>query len=102
MTTGTGTLTIEETFLRPQALPPPPTRHALFAILIALAGLTKGPHGLILTATTFAVLAVCYHEARMRFRSLLWWPYLLLFLAMIGPWYIWIEIRFDGSFHRFF
>ena len=38
MTTGTGTLTIEETFLRPQAaLPPPPTRHALFAILIALA-----------------------------------------------------------------
>src|SRR5207237_10910434 len=38
MTTGTGTLTIEEPFLRPQAaLPPPPTRHALFAILIALA-----------------------------------------------------------------
>src|SRR5438045_8207551 len=37
MTTGTGTLTIEETFLRPQVLPPPPTRHALFAILIALA-----------------------------------------------------------------
>src|SRR5215510_16381486 len=38
MTTGTGTLTIQETFLRPQAaLPPPPTRHALFAIVIALA-----------------------------------------------------------------
>ncbi|PYK72213.1 MAG: hypothetical protein DME42_09470, partial [Verrucomicrobia bacterium] len=39
MTTGAGTLTIEETFLRPQALPPPPTRHALFAILIVLAAL---------------------------------------------------------------
>src|SRR5437764_5418390 len=38
MTTGTGTLTIDETFLRPQAtLPHPPTRHAIFAILIALA-----------------------------------------------------------------
>jgi len=37
MVTGTGTLSIEETFLGPQALPPPPTRHALFAILIALA-----------------------------------------------------------------
>ena len=72
-----------------------------FWICAALACLTKGPHGLILPAATFAVLAVCYHEARIRFRSLLWWPYLLLFLAMIGPWYIWIEIHFDGTFHRF-
>src|SRR5437763_7784547 len=39
MVTGTGALSIEETFLGPQALPPPPTRHALFAILIALAAL---------------------------------------------------------------
>src|SRR5881398_2453397 len=37
MVTSTGTLSIEETFLGPQALPPPPTRHALFAILTALA-----------------------------------------------------------------
>jgi 4-amino-4-deoxy-L-arabinose transferase-like glycosyltransferase len=77
------------------------TWFAGFWICAALACLTKGPHGLILPATTFAVLAVCYHEARMRFRSLLLWPYLLLFLAMIGPWYIWIEIHFDGTFHRF-
>jgi len=72
-----------------------------FWICAALACLTKGPHGLILPALTFAVLAVFYHEARMRFRSLLWWPYPLLFLAIIGPWYIWIEIHFDGAFHRF-
>jgi 4-amino-4-deoxy-L-arabinose transferase-like glycosyltransferase len=39
MTAGTHTLRIEETLLEPVALPPPPTRHALFAILIALAGL---------------------------------------------------------------
>jgi len=77
------------------------TWFAGFWICAALACLTKGPHGMILPGTTFAVLAVCYHEARMRLRSLLWWPYLLLFLAIIGPWYIWIEIHFDGAFHRF-
>jgi 4-amino-4-deoxy-L-arabinose transferase-like glycosyltransferase len=37
MTAGARTITIEETLLEPAALPPPPTRHALFAILIALA-----------------------------------------------------------------
>jgi 4-amino-4-deoxy-L-arabinose transferase-like glycosyltransferase len=77
------------------------TWFAGFWICAALACLTKGPHGMILPGATFAVLAICYHEARMRFRSLLWWPYLLLFLAIIGPWYIWIEIHFDGAFHRF-
>jgi 4-amino-4-deoxy-L-arabinose transferase-like glycosyltransferase len=39
MTTGARTLSIEETLLEPPALPPPPTRHALFVILIALAAL---------------------------------------------------------------
>ena len=39
MTTGARTLSIEETLLTPQALPPPPTRHALLVILIALAAL---------------------------------------------------------------
>ncbi len=37
MTAGVRTFTIEETLLEPAALTPPPTRHALFAILIALA-----------------------------------------------------------------
>ena len=32
-------LSLEETLLEPPALPPPPTRHALFVILIALAAL---------------------------------------------------------------
>src|SRR5437773_6226677 len=39
MTAGTQTLSLEETLLEPPALPPPPTRHALFVILIALAAL---------------------------------------------------------------
>src|SRR5213083_1411478 len=39
MTAGTRTFRIEETLLEPPALPPPPTRHALFVLLIALAAL---------------------------------------------------------------
>jgi len=78
-------------------------RRAWFAgfwICAAFACLTKGPHGLLFPAATLAALAIFYREARMRFRSLLWWPYLLLFSAIIGPWYLWIEIHFDGPFHR--
>jgi hypothetical protein len=37
MTAGARTFRIEETFLEPVALPQPPTRHALFGMLIALA-----------------------------------------------------------------
>src|SRR5205823_10673265 len=39
MTAGAQTLSLEETLLEPQALPPPPTRHALLVILLALAAL---------------------------------------------------------------
>jgi 4-amino-4-deoxy-L-arabinose transferase-like glycosyltransferase len=39
MVAGTRTFRIEETFLEPPALAPPPTRHALLIILIALAAL---------------------------------------------------------------
>src|SRR5213082_2220566 len=39
MTAGTRTLSIEETLLEPSALAPPPVRHALFVVLVALAAL---------------------------------------------------------------
>src|SRR5215472_18504486 len=39
MVASSRTFSLEETLLEPSALPPPPTRHALFVILIALAGL---------------------------------------------------------------
>jgi 4-amino-4-deoxy-L-arabinose transferase-like glycosyltransferase len=39
MTASARTLSLEETLLEPQALPPPPTRYALLVILIALAAL---------------------------------------------------------------
>src|SRR5205809_5182224 len=39
MVAGTRTFSIEETLLEPSVLTPPPTRHALFIVLIALAAL---------------------------------------------------------------
>src|SRR5205823_9895557 len=39
MTAGTRTLSIEETLLEASALAPPPVRHALFVVLVALAAL---------------------------------------------------------------
>ena len=79
-------------------------RRAWFAgfwVCTALACLTKGPHALLFSGGTFALLAIFYREARIRFRSLLWWPYLLLFAALVLPWYVWVETHFNGSFHRF-
>ncbi|MBV9008984.1 MAG: glycosyltransferase family 39 protein [Verrucomicrobia bacterium] len=71
-----------------------------FWICAALACLTKGPHGVLLPAATFGLLAIFYREARIRFRPLLRWPYLLLFVAIVVPWHIWVETHFSGSFHR--
>src|SRR5438046_8876196 len=39
MVAGTRTFSIEETLLEPSVLTPPPARHALFVVLIALAAL---------------------------------------------------------------
>lgn len=42
MVSATGALRLDETLMDPPALPPPPTRHALFVFLIALAALLHG------------------------------------------------------------
>ena len=44
MVAGARTLTLEETFLDPQIIEPPPTRHALFILLLALTAMLQlGP-----------------------------------------------------------
>lgn len=76
-------------------------RRAWFAgfwIAAALACLSKGAHGLLYPAAVCIVLVVFFREARLRFRSLLWWPYPLLFLAIVLPWHIWCELNYPGSF----
>jgi 4-amino-4-deoxy-L-arabinose transferase-like glycosyltransferase len=76
-----------------------PAWFAGFWICAGLACMTKGPHGLLVPAFTFAVLAIFYREARLRFRALVRWPYLLLFILIVAPWNIWMETHFNGSFH---
>jgi len=67
-----------------------------FWLCAAFACLTKGLHGLICPAAVFLLLALLYREARLRFRLLLHWSYLSIFLLMVAPWYIWAEWHFPG------
>ena len=66
----------------------------------AFACLTKNVLGLVYMAVVLSLLSVFYREARMRFKGLLWWPYLLIFVALVIPWYLWAEHTFPGLFLR--
>lgn len=67
-----------------------------FWICAALACLSKGIHGLLCPAAVLGLLAVFFREARVRFRQLLHWFYLSIFLLLVVPWYAWTEARFPG------
>jgi 4-amino-4-deoxy-L-arabinose transferase len=56
---------------------------------VALACLTKGAVGLLYPGLVLLVLAVCFREARLRFRQLLDWRYLLAFVVVMVPLYLW-------------
>ena len=74
-------------------------RHAWFAgfwICCAFGCMTKSLHGLVYPAATFIVLSIFYREARMRFRELLRWDLILIFLVIAAPWHIWAEWKFPG------
>jgi 4-amino-4-deoxy-L-arabinose transferase-like glycosyltransferase len=78
-------------------------RRAWFAgfwLCASLACLSKGLEGVFYLVGMCVLLAIFFREARLRFRSLLHWAYLLLFLAIVAPWYIWAEKHFPGFFSR--
>lgn len=68
----------------------------------ALASLTKGPLALVYLAVILGLLAIFFREARLRFRPLLHWMNLLLFLLIVVPWFVWAERHFPGFLSRFF
>ena len=70
-----------------------------FWICSAFACLTKGLLGIAYPATIFLILSVFYREARMRFRGLLRWEYLAIFILIVAPWHIWVQWHFPGYFH---
>jgi hypothetical protein len=76
-------------------------RRAWFAgfwISAALACLTKGLLGVAYPAAVFLLLSIFYREARIRFRALLRWEYVLIFILIVAPWHIWAEWHFPGYF----
>jgi len=76
-------------------------RRAWFAgfwICSAFACLTKGLLGVVYPAAVFLLLSIFYREARVRYRALLRWEYLAIFLLIVAPWHIWAELHFPGYF----
>ncbi|MBO0695508.1 MAG: glycosyltransferase family 39 protein [Verrucomicrobia bacterium] len=67
-------------------------------ICSAFACLTKGLLGIVYPAAVFFILSIFYREARMRFRGLLRWKYLVIFALIVAPWHIWAEWHFPGYF----
>src|SRR5438034_8033405 len=66
----------------------------------ALACLTKCLLGVVYPAAVFLLLSIFYREARLRYRALLRWEYLLIFCLIVAPWHIWAELHFPGYFPR--
>jgi 4-amino-4-deoxy-L-arabinose transferase-like glycosyltransferase len=79
-------------------------RRAWFAgcwLAAGLACLTKGPLALVYLAVIFGLLAIFFREARLRFRPLLHWINLALFILIVAPWFIWAHRHFPGFLSRF-
>jgi 4-amino-4-deoxy-L-arabinose transferase-like glycosyltransferase len=70
-----------------------------FWICSAFACLTKGLLGVVYPAAILGLLSIFYREARLRYRALLRWQYVTMFLLIVAPWHIWAERHFPGYFH---
>jgi 4-amino-4-deoxy-L-arabinose transferase-like glycosyltransferase len=68
----------------------------------SLACLSKGLVGFFYLAGLCLLLAIFFREARLRFRFLLHWSYLLLFIIIVAPWFVWVEKHFPGAVLRSF
>jgi Dolichyl-phosphate-mannose-protein mannosyltransferase len=64
-----------------------------FWICAALACMTKSLLGLAYPGAILGLLSCFYREARIRFRGLLSWEGILIFLLIAAPWPIWLQLR---------
>ena len=69
---------------------------AAFWLCGSLACLSKGPSAIFYLAGLCLLLAIFFREARLRFRLLFHWPYLLLFVVLAAPWFLWAQNHFPG------
>jgi 4-amino-4-deoxy-L-arabinose transferase-like glycosyltransferase len=67
-------------------------------IFAALACLTKGLLGVAYPAGILILLSIFYRTARIRFRALLRWEYVVIFLLIVAPWHIWAQWHFPHYF----
>ncbi len=80
------------------------SRRAWFAgvwIAAGFASLAKGPGALVYLAAICGLLAIPFREARLRFRLLLHWRNLLLFVLLVAPWFVWAHQNFPGFLSHF-
>jgi len=75
-----------------------PAWFASFWICSAFACLTKGLLGVAYPVAILVLLSLFYREARLRFRALVRWKYVALFVLIAAPWHIWAERHFPGYF----
>src|SRR5437870_4964477 len=74
------------------------TWFAGFWICSAFACLTKGLLGVLYPAAILVLLSIFYREAKVRYRALLRWEYVAIFLLILATWPIWAELHFPGYF----
>jgi 4-amino-4-deoxy-L-arabinose transferase-like glycosyltransferase len=67
-----------------------------FWLSAALATLTRGLEALFVLGAILFSLAIFFREARLRFKALLHWTNLLLFVALVAPWIIWASNHVPG------
>jgi 4-amino-4-deoxy-L-arabinose transferase-like glycosyltransferase len=72
-----------------------------FWAFAGLACMTKSLHGLLYPAAVVGLLACFYREARLRFRGLLKWDGILVFLLITLPWHLWLTLRYPEFVGKF-
>jgi 4-amino-4-deoxy-L-arabinose transferase-like glycosyltransferase len=75
-----------------------PAWFAGFWICSAFACLTKGLLGVVYPAAILVLVSMFYREARLRYRALLRWEYVAIFLLIVAPWHLWAQWHFPGYF----
>jgi 4-amino-4-deoxy-L-arabinose transferase-like glycosyltransferase len=73
---------------------------ALFYVFLGLGVLAKGPVAPILAAAIVVIFALAMRDARMIWKTL-WLPGILLFCAVVLPWYVAVQLR-NPEFFRVF
>lgn len=73
---------------------------ALFYVCLGLGVLAKGPIAALLAGAIIAIFCIAMRDPRLIWRTL-WFPGILLFCAVVLPWYIAVQIK-NPEFFRVF